>query len=77
MYWVRLNGQRSGDTGYQAQQILDYGARMGWNQLIWTLVDGLGQQFDTVAHRMTIGEIAQGLLYLELREALNPKPEAS
>ena len=61
---------RPSQLSHQAQQILDVGATMRWNQLIWTLVDGLKQPYDVVAHRMTLGEIAQGLLYLELQQQL-------
>jgi hypothetical protein len=46
------------------------------NQLVWMLVEGMRQSYTTVAHEMTVGEIAHGLLYLELKEAGRPKEAA-
>lgn len=43
------------------------------NPLIWTLVEGMKQPYTVVAHEMTVGEIAHGLLYLELKEAGQPR----
>jgi hypothetical protein len=55
----------------EMQRILDLGNAVGLPHLIWMLVDGLKQPYDVVAHRMTLGEIAQGLIFLEFREAAN------
>lgn len=45
------------------------------NHFIWMLVEGMKQPYTVVAHQMSVGEIAHGLLYLELKEAGQPREQ--